>query len=81
MDTNRLSRSLGSPVSKSILGFLAALVIGALLPPATKRLMRQVLVKSLKEIVVLALAGLLTERFAELLGESLDVRESISEDA
>lgn len=70
MDTRRLGRTFESPVSKSILGFLAALVVGAILPPATKRLIRQVVVRSVKDILVLALAGLLTERVAGLLGES-----------
>lgn len=69
MDTEKLGRRIGSPVSKSLLGFLAALVVGALLPPATKRLIRQVVVRSVKDILVLALAGLLTERVAGLLGD------------
>lgn len=68
MDTEKLGRKIGSPVSKSLLGFFAALVVGALLPPATKRLIRQVVVRSVKDILVLALAGLLTERVAGLLG-------------
>ncbi len=68
MDTEKLGRKIGSPVSKSLLGFLAALVVGALLPPATKRLIRQVVVRSVKDILVPALAGLLTERVAGLLG-------------
>ncbi|NNF04492.1 MAG: hypothetical protein HKN17_08500 [Rhodothermales bacterium] len=72
MDSDKLGRTLGSPVSKSILGFLAALVIGALLPPATKKLIRQVMVRSVKDILVLALAGLLTERVAGLLGSHPD---------
>lgn len=72
MDSDKLGRTLGSPISKSILGFLAALVIGAILPPATKKLIRQVVVRSVKDILVLALAGLLTERVAGLLGHHAD---------
>ena len=47
-------------------------MVGALLPPATKRLIRQIVIRSVKDILILAVAGLLSERIADVIGEPSD---------
>jgi len=53
--------------SKSVVGFLAALLVGALIPRAVQYVVRRVVLKSLREFIILALAGWLTERIAHLI--------------
>ncbi len=53
--------------SKSIAGFIAALIVGALIPRTVAYLFRRVLLRSFREIFVLAAAGWLTDRIAQTL--------------
>lgn len=56
-----------SDVSKSIAGFFGALVVGALIPRTVHYVMRRVLIHSVREFLILALAGWLTDRVARLI--------------
>lgn len=51
---------------RSLAGFFAALIIGALIPRTFLFLVRRVVLKSFKDVLILALAGILTERLARL---------------
>lgn len=52
---------------RSTAGFLAALLIGALIPKTFSFLVRRVMLRSFREVFVLALAGWLTDRLIRLL--------------
>ena len=56
--------------SKSVAGFLIALVVGALIPRTVQFLVRRVLVKSFREVLILALAGWLTDKIARTIVNS-----------
>lgn len=58
---------LKTDFSKSVAGFLAALLVGALIPRTIRFMVRKVLVKSIREFVILALAGWLTDRIVRLI--------------
>ena len=60
------SSLLKDDFSRSIVGFLAALIVGALIPRTLVFLVRRVLLHSLKEVFVLAMAGWLTDRLTLL---------------
>lgn len=53
--------------SRSLIGFIAAMFIGALVPRTMGYLIRRVLIRSFREVFILAVAGLLTDRLARLL--------------
>lgn len=61
------SSLLKDDFSRSIVGFLAALIVGALIPRTLVFLVRRVLLNSLKEVFVLAMAGWLTDRLTHLI--------------
>lgn len=61
---------LKTDLSKSIAGFLAALLVGALIPRTIQFLVRKVVVKSIREFLLIAIAGWLTERVVRLIVES-----------
>ena len=61
---------LKTNLSKSIAGFLAALLVGALIPRTVQFLVRKVLMKSIREFLILAFAGWLTDRLVRLIAES-----------
>lgn len=59
--------------SRSVIGFLAALIAGALVPRTIGYLIRRVLLRSFREVFILALAGWLADFIATLLtGSSKD---------
>lgn len=59
-----------SDFSRSVVGFLAALVAGALVPKTIGYLVRRVLLRSFREIFILAIAGWLADFIASLLTRS-----------
>jgi hypothetical protein len=68
MSTSKQDLSfLKGDFSKSIVGFFAALLVGALIPRTVQYVVRRVLLKSLREFAILALAGWLTDRIAHLI--------------
>ncbi len=58
---------LKTDFSKSVAGFFAALLVGALIPRTVRYMVRNVLVKSIREFAILALAGWLTDRIVRLI--------------
>jgi len=63
-------------LSRSLIGFFVALLVGALIPRTTGLLIRRVLIPSAREIFVLALAGWLTDALSQtLLGSSKKTRQ------
>ena len=58
---------LKTTFSKSIAGFFAALLLGALIPRTVQFLVRKVLMKSMRDFFVLVLAGWLTDRIVHLV--------------
>ena len=58
---------LKTTFSKSIVGFFAALLLGALIPRTVQFLVRKVLMKSMRDFFVLVLAGWLTDRIVHLV--------------
>ena len=56
--------------SRSVVGFIAAMIVGSLLPRTMGYLIRRVLVRSFREVFILAVAGLLTDRLARFLAGS-----------
>jgi|GEM_PF-1083381 len=64
--------------SRSVIGFLAALIVGALVPRTIGYLVRRVLVRSFREIFILALAGWAADFLASLLTGSSDQRKQHS---
>jgi O-antigen ligase len=61
---------LKTTFSKSIAGFFAALLLGALIPRTVQFLVRKVLMKSMRDFFVLVLAGWLTDRIVHLVVDS-----------
>jgi CDP-diglyceride synthetase len=59
-----------SDFSRSVVGFLAALVAGALVPKTIGYLVRRVLLRSFREIFILAIAGWLADFIASMLTRS-----------
>lgn len=56
--------------SRSVIGFIAALIIGALVPRTLGFLIRKVLLRSFREAFILVAAGWLTDRLAVFLTSS-----------
>ncbi len=54
-------------LSRSIAGFIAALIVGALVPRTFTYLIRRVLLRSFREVFILAAAGWLTDRLGQWL--------------
>lgn len=67
---------LKTDLSKSIAGFLAALLVGAMIPRTIQFLVRKVVVKSIREFLLIAIAGWLTERVVRLIVESKNAAPS-----
>jgi len=61
---------LRTDFSKSVTGFIVALIVGALIPRTVQFLVRRVLVKSIREFLILALAGWLTDKLARTIVDS-----------
>lgn len=57
-------------IIRSIAGFMSALIIGALIPRTFTFLVRRILLRSFREVFVLALAGWLTDRLVRWLSDS-----------
>lgn len=64
--------------SRSVIGFVAALIVGALVPRTIGYLLRRVLVRSFREVFILALAGWAADFLASLLTGTADERKKTS---
>ncbi|MDA0378488.1 MAG: hypothetical protein O3C45_04200 [Bacteroidetes bacterium] len=53
--------------SRSVIGFVVAAIIGALVPRTIGYLARRVFVRSFREVFILVAAGFLTERLVRLI--------------
>lgn len=60
--------------SRSVIGFVAALVAGALIPRTIGYLVRRVLLRSFREIFILAVAGWVADIIASILTRSPEDR-------
>ncbi len=57
-------RPIDSPLVQSVAGFLSALIIGALIPRTFSFLVRRIFTRTFREVLIVAAATWLTERFA-----------------
>jgi hypothetical protein len=57
-------------LSRSIIGFFVAAIIGALVPRTIGYLARRVVVRSFREVFILVAAGFLTERLVRFIAGS-----------
>ena len=57
-------------LSRSIIGFFVAAIVGALIPRTLGYLIRRVFVRSFREVFILVAAGFLTERLVRLIAGS-----------
>lgn len=57
-------------LSRSVVGFIAALIAGALIPRTVGYLVRRVFFRAFKEVFVLALAGWLADLLASTITRS-----------
>ena len=69
METKTSSFTLSDDAQKSIAGFFIALFVGALAPRAIMYFVRRVMVRSVREVLVVVAAGWLSERLVRLLSE------------
>jgi hypothetical protein len=69
---------LRTDFSKSVAGFTIALIVGALIPRTIQFLVRRVLVKSIREFLILALAGWLTDKLARTIVSSKSSEGSLT---
>lgn len=58
-----------SPLVQSLAGFIAAMIIGSLLPRTLGFLIKRVLLTSLREVAAVAAAALLTERLTHWIAK------------
>ncbi len=63
-------------LSRSVIGFVAALIAGALVPRAVGYLVKRLLVRSFKEVFILAFAGWLADFLVSLVSGSADEQQS-----
>ena len=61
---------LEDDLSKSIAGFLIAVIVGALAPRAITYLMKRVFTQALKEVFTIVAAGWLTDQLLKLISGS-----------
>jgi len=64
--------------ARSIAGFFAALIVGALIPRTLTYLVKRIVLRSFREVFMLAAAGWLTDRLAQLLVRSKPSKERSS---
>ena len=57
-------------LSRSVVGFMAALIAGALIPRTVGYLLRRVFFRAFKEIFILAFAGFLADLLASFISRS-----------
>lgn len=63
-------------LSRSVVGFIAALIAGALIPRTIGYLLRRILVRSFREVFLLAAAGWLADLIASAISSSSDSNSS-----
>lgn len=64
---NTLILSLKSELGKWLIGFFGVLFLFALLPRTIIDLVRRIIARSLREILTVVLAGILTEKLSRLI--------------
>ena len=69
MERKNAPPTLSDDAQKSIAGFLVALFVGALAPRAIMYFVRRVMVRSVREVLVVVAAGWLSERLVRMLSE------------